>query len=584
VLAGRFAPSGLELAATGPVEDGGVTRQGMVAVVSGRIDNREQLVRAAGLDATTSPADLVAALYGARGDELLEELRGSFALLVWDGHAGLLAVDPLGAGGLFHAEEDRALLFASEAHELLGLARRTPDTSLGGLARFVVDGALAPAETVFAGVRRLRGGHFLWISSDGWEEREYRRPRYRRPTRVPAPEAAATLLAGVESAVLRSVEPGEAPGILLSGGVDSGTVATLAASAGLPLRAYSAVFPEHPSTDESKLVDVVSTAVGMPSSTLAFSGGGLVAALFEYVRAWRVPPAAPNLFFQLPLLHVANEDGRTVLLDGQGGDELFGASPFLIADRLARGRLLDARRLALAYGGPHPLREYGLKGLLPWFVHHLRRSLRPAPPRLLTAEAAETYREENDPWRWKRSRAPRWWAFACDLLTSQRERSGAHDFLRHKFALGGVEGRHPFLADLELIELVLQLPPEYSFGTPDRPLLRAALRDRLPEAVRARPEKAYFDQVLLEALAEDESALRELLGEGAQVHRIVRRDLVERSVLGLAPAARAQGWAWLTWRLLSAEVFLRTMAEPSFPARALETWELSAPRYSVQSG
>ena len=51
----------------------------------------------------------------------------------------------------------------------------------------------------------------------------------------------------------------------------------------------------------------------------------------------------------MPLIDAARDMGATVALDGQGGDELFGAAHFLIADRLRAGRALSAWRLARRY-------------------------------------------------------------------------------------------------------------------------------------------------------------------------------------------------------------------------------------------
>ena len=467
---------------------------------------------------------------------------------------------------------------------MLRVLRQSPGPSHGALARFVVDGALAPGETTFGSVRRLRGGRCLRLSESGWEERVLRRIDYRRPVVSRREDAAQAVREAVEAAVDRSLDPPGAPaGVLLSGGVDSGSVAAVAASSGVSLPAYSAVFPDHPSTDESALIETVTSELGISSSRIAFFGGGMIRALLDYVEAWGVPSVSPNLSFQLPLLDRAARDGRRILLDGQGGDELFGGSPFLIADRILRGRLVAARRFARSCGGFDALREYGLKGALPRSAHRLRRRFRPTAQPLLTTAAADAYRESEDAWRWKERRGPRWWAFAADLVTSRRERSGAHDFLRHKFALRGIEGRHPFLADLQLIELVLQLPPEHALTGPlDRPLLREALEDVLPEAVRSRPDKAYFDALFLGGLEAEWEAVERLLGKDAEIRAIVRHDVLERNVLGGAPRTRGPAWAWQTWRLLSAEVFLRMQADPGFPARAREAWNLRAPRYSAQ--
>src|SRR5205823_6482091 len=97
-------------------------------------------------------------------------------------------------------------------------------------------------------------------------------------------------------------------------------------------------------------------------------------------------PVSPNLHFWLPLLHRAAADGIDVMLDGEGGDEVFGLSPLLIADRLRRGRLVSAVSLTRRIPGSDErpsvsgsaslLRRYGVKGATPLFVHRTIRRLR----------------------------------------------------------------------------------------------------------------------------------------------------------------------------------------------------------------
>jgi asparagine synthetase B (glutamine-hydrolysing) len=191
--------------------------------------------------------------------------------------------------------------------------------------------------------------------------------------------------------------------------------------------------------------------------------------------------------------------------------------------------------------------------------------------------------EARDPWAWKRLPGPRWWAERAEALTVGRLQMGAHDFLRHKNALAGLEGHHPFLDDSDLVELMLRLPPELSFDIRyDRPLLRAAVEKLVPDEIRLRREKSYFNELFLETLGgPDLPALRGLLGDpGAEINAYVHPELV-RSLLLDAPAARRGGmWAWAVWRLVTAECWLRHLVDPGLPRRKLERLGLEAPRYA----
>jgi asparagine synthase (glutamine-hydrolysing) len=155
---------------------------------------------------------------------------------------------------------------------------------------------------------------------------------------------------------------------------------------------------------------------------------------------------------------------------------------------------------------------------------------------------------------------------------------GAHDFLRHKSATAGVQGRHPYFEDVELTESILAIPTEASFDpTFDRPLLRRATAGVLPDAVRLRREKSYFNALFDETLTStDRPALLELLEDGARVREYVRLDVIRGYVLGTEP--RPPAWAWIVWRIAAAECWLRTLEDEDFPARAAESWQLAGPR------
>ncbi|MCP9485215.1 MAG: asparagine synthase-related protein [Gaiellaceae bacterium MAG52_C11] len=575
--------------------DGGVY-DGALAVLAGSLDNRFQLADALDVPRSTAPHALVAAAHRRWGRAMLSRLRGAFALLVWDsgGREGLIAVDQLGAGSVVYRQSSKGLAFAPEVRDLLPLLDTAPSPDERVLVRWLVDGNREPGETLLAGVERLAGGHVLGLGSAAHEPMPYWAPRYGRSRASKRADATMELRAGLTQATERGCARGGPSGILLSGGLDSSAVAAVALSAGASLVAYSAVFPAHPATDESALVAERARVLGLAIGGVSFRRGGSLAASFRYLDSWKLPPASPNLFFHEPLLRLASREGMATMLDGQGGDELFGLSPYLAADRLRGGRLVETRRLLRLLLDPkdaeesaarrHVLREVALKGAIPAWLHELRRRRRPEryAPRWLTDEAAELHAGGRSPWAWKGTAGPRWWAYLADAVTRGRERAGAHDFFRHAFADAGLAGSHPLLEDVDLVETVLALPPELAFDRQyDRPLLREALTGLLPDPIRLRAEKSFFNDVLADAVhVEDDAAIGRLLDDRAEIRRYVRSDLFDR-LRAVAPARRGRRETWLLWRLAVAECWLRMQAAPEFAREVLERWELAEPVFEL---
>ena len=512
-------------------------------------------------------------------------MRGVFALLVAEREPEriVLAVDALGAGGLFVAEAEGGLAFASEVRHLLAILPRRPAPDPLALAGWIDRGWVPPGATLYAAVNRLGGGHAIVWTPEGRRTVRYWAPEPRSATE---PDLAAAVRERVVEATRRRLPAAGSAGVRLSGGIDSGTVAAAALSAGKAVRAYSAVFPDHPEVDESELIARVARELGIPSSRIVYRGGSALADSLGYLDAWQLPPVSPNLGFHRPLLQLAVLEGTTVLLDGEGGDELFGSTPYLLADFLRRGRMRAALRLARGLGlDRHDLVEYGLAAALPPTA---RRFLHKADPRRrravewLVPGVAEEYAAARSATSGGALRGPRWWTGLVEAVTVRRE--GAHDYLRQMLASEGLEGGHPLLDDRDLVELVLSAPPVPTVaGDLDRPLLRQATAGLTPDVVRLRRDKSLFDALFFDSVRTvDASAIASVLGaERAELDVVVRRES-RRGLLEIPAAERTMVWAWRAWRVTLAECWLRAQSEPDYPAHALASLALPPARYTLE--
>jgi asparagine synthase (glutamine-hydrolysing) len=564
-------------------------------LVDGHLRDTESVRLALGAPPGSAPERLVALGYLRWGDAVLERLRGDFALLLWDHEteSGLVARDQLGHRSVHLAADGPRLVIGAEVRDVLRMLRRRPGPDHEALVRWLVELEVPAGRTLYEGVRELPPGHFLALGRNGWAERPYWRARYRPPERIGRADAVDAIRLALRRAV-RSAVPVDAPvGITLSGGLDSSIVAGVAASdRPLDLRAYSATFPGRPSMDESELIRLTAGRLGLPSTRVRVSGGSVLAGNVEYLAAWQQPASSPNVFFWLPLGRRAARDGVTVLLDGEGGDEVFGLSPYLVSDRLMRGRLAGAARLAHSVPGGgglasdlQLLARYGVKGCMPGTLHAFARRVRsPArfSPAWLTRPAARAYARDRATFAWKEADAPRSWAWLVDSMT----RTAVYGHIRRRAAMTGLEARHP-LHDLDLVETVLGLPPQLAYDRRFyRPLLREAVRGLIPEEVRLRPSKSYFDPIFLEGMARhDLLTIRRLLtGPRSEIGAFVRADAVQ-SLLSGSPVDHPTGWrSWAreVMALAGAECWLRAQADPAFPGRLLASGELAAPTLTIE--
>jgi asparagine synthase (glutamine-hydrolysing) len=565
----------LQFAYTGPVS----RARDPLCIFDGHLDNAAELSVQLHLSPGLSTEELLAAAWRGWGEELPARLRGDFVLLLWDPRRrhGLLARDQLGARPLFLSEIAGGICFAGEIRYLLALLPRRPAPDRVSVAHWLSTSSRPGSATLYEGVRRLNPGAVLLLGRDGVQERQYWTPRYSQPLAGSSEQLAGLVADRLRDAVRRRTAPAGETGVLMSGGLDSASVAAVAAEAAPGrVRACSAVFPEHVAVDESALIEQLDAQLELRPIVAEVRAGGMVQSALDAIAEWQLPLRSWGDFWALPLLRAAAAAGVQRVLGGDGGDELFAVRAYLLADRLRAGRAFDAlalvEQLPGAGGGPtrtQRLRmayELAVLGALPYGVHERARRLAAggtAPEWLLPASARDL-RGSQDPLAWKRLDGPRWWAHAAHGLTRGIEESGVFEHHRRRSESAGVETRLPLL-DLDLVELGLRVAPRASFDPQrNRPLLRAAMSSALPDAVRMRPQKALFDSLLIDGLDRaDRSFARRLLKDrrcelGAYVDLAkLGRALFENDRL---KRERPFQWMWLVWRLVNAECWLRAQS------------------------
>ncbi len=309
----------------------------------------------------------------------------------------------------------------------------------------------------------------------------------------------------------------------------------------------------------------------------------MLAPALAHIARWRLPPGTPNLFLWQPLAARARECGVDTMLDGEGGDELFGLAPRLLADLLRAGRPAAAWALAgrVPGIGTDPdtrvrlrvLRHHGLRPLLPASVRRRRdaRAQRRAPGRALVPPADAHALAELRAAGAERYAGPRWWRGQVESVLDVCEELDVGGHFRREAADARLDLRHPLLHDLRLLETALRVPPRAQFDpVRDRPLLRDALRGLIPEEVRTRHAKSHFTHLVLAGMHAAEGELVDPLRRAdAPLRAYVVPTALERRI-AVPPAARSPLGAGTLWRLAIANRWLLALAdEPQRPAAAV---------------
>jgi asparagine synthase (glutamine-hydrolysing) len=345
-------------------------------VVNGEIYNfvelRDRLTAQGHRFASANDCETIVHLYEDRGLSCVEDLRGMFAFALWDGPRRrlLLARDRMGEKPLYLFETAGTLVFASELKSLLrsGLVPFELDPRAVNLY-FHYQYVPEPA-TPIRSVRKLPAGSFLVVDCDPWTVREV---RYWRMEDAPplGGDAPSILLEELETATTLLLRADVPVGLALSGGLDSSAILSLAAPKyPATLHAFSVGYPGRSESDEREQARAFAGSLGVVFEEVELEVGEIVGFFPElvYLRDDPIADIAGHGYYAIS--RRASERGIRVLLQGQGGDELFWGYPWLrqaVLETERKARLVERGWLvATEYLRPKLPRGRGLMSRTAW--------------------------------------------------------------------------------------------------------------------------------------------------------------------------------------------------------------------------
>lgn len=273
-----------------------------------------------------SDTEVLLAGYERWGRDVVQHLVGMFAFALWDESKRelFLARDRAGEKPLYYATTPGGFAFASEIKALLldpGMPRRL---NWSVALQFLEYGYPLGADSFLEGINRLLPGHCAVVGQG--ECRVWRYWDLPAAAGRGAPNDHDELERRLEAMLAESVKDqmvADVPlGVLLSGGVDSSLITAMAAKAGGRVRTFTITFPENPEMDEAKPARFVAGHFGTNHVELEGRFGG-PEVLFDLARQFDEPLGDSS---QIPTYFVSKlaRGHCTVVLGGDGGDELFG--------------------------------------------------------------------------------------------------------------------------------------------------------------------------------------------------------------------------------------------------------------------
>lgn len=474
------------------------------------IELAERLRREGVVFRSESDTEVLLEAYKKWGEACLSQLNGMFAFAIYDSQAETLfcARDRFGEKPFLYSQTDDAFVFASEYKSLFAIADLDIQTDNERVLRFLHDsrqGLDDAPETAFRGVYQLLPGEKLILN-----KRDLK-PRIERYWDIEPSDANAgisfddaserfkEILKNSVQIRMRSDVP---VGSCLSGGLDSSSIVCLnrqILGSGAPFHTFTGQFPGT-DADEKEFADIIVQSEQVTSHLAEPTAEGFTEDLAEFMWFNELPVGSSSQFAQWSVFRLAKQNEVTVLLDGQGADEILGGyeqyfvsylnarKSVISGEELAEERKRIAERYPMALGAGANSWKGRVPMALRWSMAHLLNKgsdflfgvARHLAIDLVHANTRTMDQRFN----------PLMAALKDDSLHAHLPtllRYGDRNSMAHSR-----EVRLPF-CDHRLAEFAFSLNPEHLMGKAEtKRLLRGSMRGVLPEPIRTRWNKQGF--------------------------------------------------------------------------------------------
>ena len=548
------------------------------------IELRNELISRGHEVISTGDSEVILHAYVEWGHECTRHFNGMWAFALWDGEKRELfcSRDRFGIKPLYYSHDHRRFVASSEIKGLLHVDSKLAEPNHAALYHFLARGLLDDTDaTFYRNVKQLPPGHSALVNASGGLTVF---PHYVPDAAILAvredvrpSEAPDRLRALFEDAVRLRLRSDVPVGTCLSGGIDSSAIVGVASGLlGRGVASFTSMYPGTDS-DESSFARLVAERFGTDAHWVEPAKGDFFEVLPRLTFHQDEPTSAPGLYSQWHVMQLAQGEVR-VLLDGQGGDELFTGYLGHYADyvasllrKAARGDLHAIGRLRREYpeiaaqAGRNPL-VAGLLTRAPEWTRRVSRRLHHPP--IVTKEYAQTWAPMEPSPRKPSALGDPLNSQLLDALTRTTIPSLLHYEDRNSMAFS-IEARTPFL-DYRLVEYALALPPELKIrGWETKAVLRDAMRDLLPPGVLARRDKKGYPTPLADWLRDGlMKTTRELLLSAESRARGIIDTAEVLRILDAHERGQAD-YHQQIWSLMTLEIWFRTFIDSGTPSRVV---------------
>ena len=463
---------------------------------------------------TNSDTEAIVHAYEEYGDDCVHHLNGMFSFAIWDGRTRklLLARDRLGIKPLYYYQNARAFVFGSEIKSILESGQVSKEVDPQALDLYLAFEYVPSPHSMFKGIKKLPPGHLLVLRDGQASISQYWELARQQPD---SPQSAAELCDRLYDLLKDSVRMrliSDMPlGAFLSGGIDSSAIVCMMSEMmDRPVKTFSIGFDD-PSYNELGYAREVAQHFGTDHHELVIKPE--VVDLVQGLATYLDEPLADVSVFPTYLVSKLAREHVTVVLSGDGGDELFAGYDWYLASKMdsyyrrlpgvLRNRLIPALvgkipPSSQKKGVVNKVKRFVDGAMLPESLMHFRWNIYAtaemkddllSPEFKKSLNGANTYDKFVSYLETAAGSDPLWQQQFADIKTFMVD-----DILvkvdRMSMA-NSLEARVPFL-DHRLVEFAAGVPSDLKLrGMTTKYLLKKAMESKLPSSVINRRKEGF---------------------------------------------------------------------------------------------
>jgi asparagine synthase (glutamine-hydrolysing) len=513
----------------------------LVLLCNGEIYNylelRSALVQKGHEFRTNSDVEVLLHLYEDEGPAFLNKLNGQFAFVIYDRKEQtlFLARDHFGINPLFYAEVGETFIFGSEIKAILKHPAMARDVDLTGLDQVFSFPGLVSPRTMFKGVKSLPNGHYILVKNGAVKVSQYWDLDYPEADELVYDKPESYYVEKLKELFAQSIKyrlQADVPvGFYLSGGLDSSMIAAMIQNVcpGVRRHSFSIGFNEK-AICEAKYQRMMAKHSESVHHEITFDWQEIAERLPRMIYHSECPVKETYNTCSLALSEAARAAGITVVLTGEGADELFAG---YVGYRFDQFGLRAEKTHDLESMLEEELREklWGDPTLFYETEHYAFREVRSALYSSALNASFDEFDCLNFPIVDKRRLKGRHFVHQRSYLDFKLRLSD-HLISDHgdRMALAhSVEGRYPFL-DIDLVEFSRLIPPELKLNQfTEKYILKKVAADLVPREIIDREKYGFHAPGTPYLLRQDIEWINDLLSyERIKRQGYFNPDVIER--------------------------------------------------------